>query len=62
MKDRLREIRKNIGMTQEQMADFLGVPYRTYQNWELGTNEPPEWAFNMILEKISSEYSLKGID
>lgn len=58
MKDRLREIRKNIGMTQDQMADFLGVPFRTYQNWELGTNEPPEYVFNMILEKIANEFQI----
>ena len=33
----LRELRKNKGITQKQAADFVGVPLRTYSNYE---NDP----------------------
>lgn len=35
-----REIRSSLGMTQQEMAEYLKVPYRTYQNWEIGKSEP----------------------
>ena len=33
----LRELRKNKGITQKDAAEFLGVPLRTYSNYE---NDP----------------------
>ena len=27
-------------VTQKEMAVLLGIPYRTYQNWEMGTASP----------------------
>ena len=30
----LRELRKQNGLTQQQCAQYLGVPLRTYQNYE----------------------------
>lgn len=32
----VRDIRERLGMTQEQIADELGVFVRTYQRWEKG--------------------------
>ena len=32
----IREIRKRLGMTQEELAKRLGVSTRTVQNWEQG--------------------------
>lgn len=37
---RLREIRINRQMTQQTMADSIGVVLRTYQCYEQGTREP----------------------
>jgi len=34
----LKEIRKKIGYTQEQMAAFLGIGNKTYCRWENGTS------------------------
>lgn len=36
MRKNLKEARKKIGMTQQQMADKLGISLRYYQNLETG--------------------------
>ena len=36
MRKNLKEARKNAGMTQQQMADELGISLRYYQNIETG--------------------------
>lgn len=30
----LKELRKEMGARQKDLAGILGVPFRTYQNWE----------------------------
>ena len=37
---RLREDRLLVGMTQQQIADAVGVTLRTYQRYESGDTEP----------------------
>ena len=39
-KNRLRELRKETGETQVQVAQAVGVSYRFYQSLELGENLP----------------------
>lgn len=36
----LQEQRAVLGITKAEAARRLGVPYRTYQNWELGLRTP----------------------
>lgn len=38
--DRLRATRINRGYTLQRTADALGIPLRTYQNYEGGNREP----------------------
>jgi transcriptional regulator with XRE-family HTH domain len=35
-KEKLRQIRQEKGLSQEAMADILGIGYRTLQRWEYG--------------------------
>lgn len=57
---RLKEMRAKTGLSQKDFANSFGIPFRTYQNWELyevdPTNrqgrKPPEYILGMI-EKIS---------
>lgn len=35
-----RVVRTQLGMTQEQFADMLGVPVGTLRNWEQGIRQP----------------------
>ncbi|MCI9677758.1 MAG: helix-turn-helix transcriptional regulator [Oscillospiraceae bacterium] len=39
-KDRLRELRKETGETQQQVADALHIPRQHYQKFERGENLP----------------------
>ena len=50
---RLRDLRKATGKTIKYCTELCGVPYRTWQNWELGERECPEYVFNMIKEKLA---------
>ena len=40
MKDVIREKRRAMGFTQEQMADYLGVSAPAVNKWESGTTCP----------------------
>lgn len=48
--ERLKEIRKNEGMTQPEMAALLAVPLGTLRNWEQGIREPQGTALTKIAE------------
>lgn len=37
---RFKEIRKARKLTQQQVANLLDIPLRTYQNYERGVNDP----------------------
>ena len=39
-KDKLRELRKEKGLTQKQVAILLNVVESCYANWEQGRTEP----------------------
>lgn len=36
----LREVRLSKGITQQQLADELGIDLRSYQKWEYGVHLP----------------------
>jgi transcriptional regulator with XRE-family HTH domain len=38
--NRLRELRKEKGLTQNQVAIYCDITEKTYQNYELMTREP----------------------
>ena len=38
--ERIRKKRKELGLTQKQLADKLGVRYQTVQAWELNARNP----------------------
>ena len=45
----LKEIRKEIGKTQTELADSLGVAMRTVQNWEKDVNKIPNTVSQVVL-------------
>ncbi len=54
--DRFKELRSVTGMNRKEFAAYLGIPYRTMQEWELGRRHMPEYVFALIQYKVKSEY------
>lgn len=56
--ERLREVRKKYGLTQQLVADFLGLDRTTYTYYEMGTICPSVATFIKLSEmyKVSIAY------
>ena len=52
MSIKLKKIRENIGLTQEQVSELTGVPVKTLRNWEQEIRTPSEWTMDLIIDKI----------
>lgn len=50
----LRELRKNKGITQKEAADFVGVPLRTYSNYENDSQKQTSIKYKYMMEKLFS--------
>ena len=48
MQDRLRELRKALGLTQGKFAEALGVKQNTISQYESGRNEPIDAVISLI--------------
>lgn len=48
----LRELRKNKGITQQEAANFLGVPLRTYSNYENDIKKQTNIKYIYMVEKL----------
>ena len=49
---KIREARKKYNLTQQEMSDLTGVPFRTLQNWEGGQRKCPDYVKDLVLEKL----------
>lgn len=47
----IRELRLELGMTQQDFADYFDIPLKTLQRWEYGKTKVPKHTMKMI-EKI----------
>ena len=52
MKTKLKDLRQRLNLQIKDVADLLGAPYRTVQNWDNGTRKPPPWLEKIIIEKL----------
>ena len=50
-----RMIREQSGMNRKDFSDWLGIPYRTMQEWELGRRVMPEYVLRLIAYKVLNE-------
>lgn len=49
----LKELRKQKGLTQRQCAEYLGVPLRTYKNYENEETKKGSLKYAYMLEKLA---------
>jgi DNA-binding transcriptional regulator YiaG len=50
----LRSWRKGRRLTQQDAARLLGVPLRTWQNWEIGWRTPPPYRQRLVIRALGS--------
>ena len=48
----IRELRQEMGLTQEQFAAELGVVYPTINRWENGFTQPSPMAMKLVEMKL----------
>ncbi len=54
MKERIKKIRKELDMTQQQFADIIGVKRNSYANYETGRNTP----IDAVIKSICREFNV----
>ncbi|SCY10794.1 helix-turn-helix domain-containing protein [Butyrivibrio sp. INlla14] len=53
--DAFIRIRKEAGMNKKEFSEWLGVPYRTMEDWELASTQVPEYVLRLIAYKVMWE-------
>ena len=48
----LRELRKSKKLTQAKCADYLGIPLRTYQNYETDVSKTSSIKYEFMIQKL----------
>lgn len=48
-------LRKNTGMSQNDFAEYLGIPVGTLRNWEQGICKCPPYVLKLIEYKLRNE-------
>ena len=55
MNNDIRSARMEAGLTQAELAEWLGIPKRTIENWEQGSRKLSPWLEKLLIEKISRD-------
>ena len=53
--ERFVAIRKQTEMNRKEFAEWLGIPYRTMQDWERGISQVPDYVLRLIDYKVAIE-------
>ena len=53
----IKSERIRLGLTQHQLADLTGIPFRTIQNWEGGQRKCPEYVEKMVLNLLDQKFN-----
>lgn len=51
----IQELRNATGMSRPDFAAYFGIPYRTIQDWEIGTRAPAEYIVSLMEYKLRNE-------
>ena len=56
----LIELRKSTGMSRKEFCAYFAIPYRTLQDWELGSRKMPDYLLRLMAYKIEMEKLVDG--
>ncbi|MGE9896745.1 helix-turn-helix domain-containing protein [Anaerovoracaceae bacterium SGI.195] len=48
----IKEARLEASLTQAKMADEMGIPLRTIQDWERGRRTPPDYVERLVIAEL----------
>ena len=48
-------LRKETGMNRKEFAEWMGIPYRTMQDWEHGISKAPDYVYDLARYKVKNE-------
>lgn len=62
MKERIKRVRRELGLTQQQFAERIGIKRNTLANYETGRNAPIDSVLSLICKEfnVSREYLTTG--
>lgn len=52
MNERLKELRKDLGLTQQEFAERLGIKRNAVANYEVGRNAPADMVISLICREF----------
>ena len=53
MKDRIKKIRKELDLTQQEFADRIGIKRGGVANYEIGRNDPADSVISLICREFN---------
>ena len=64
LSERLKKSRKSMGKTQRDLAEYLGISERGYQNYEMGKREPSLEVLIQLAEYfgVTTDYLLGRVE
>lgn len=57
--DRMKAIRKDIGLNRREFSEYMGIPLRTLEEWEAGRRKMPDYVLRLIAYQVKMEQFLK---
>lgn len=55
MENKIKAMRAASGMSQKQFSEYLSIPVKTIQNWEINRYKCPDYLLGLIEYKLKSE-------
>ena len=55
LRDDLIKLRESTGMNKKKFSEYFGIPYRTFQDWELRNRRVPEYLLRLMEYKVKME-------
>ena len=56
--EQFKKIRESTGMNRKEFADYLKIPYRTMQEWELGRRTMPDYVMELVDFRVKHDPEL----
>lgn len=57
--EELQNLKESSGMTNKQIAEHLGVPLRTFEDWKSGRRTPADYVIKSVLDKFERMLNMK---